>query len=626
MLLFGACLVAPGWPVSAAASPYPSPTVELAGHGWGHGRGMGQYGALGYALQGWQYPQILDHFYGGSQSGPNPAPSMSVRLTSFDGNDTIVVQEQSHLSTPVDGGAGRYAALRAHLIGPNQFEVDSGPTCQGPWTPLAASTPGPVTFNPATPTPSSSMDRSELLQVCLPAGGTQWLRGSIRAVDALGQGNGADQRTVNDLGMEDYLLGVVPSESPASWGSLGGGAGMEALKAQAVAARSYAAAQNRYAYARICDTDSCQVYRGRAIQDAAGFRDVEDPRATAAVNATAGAVRVTGGQVVSTEFSSSTGGYTAGGRFPSVPDDGDAVSLNPYHNWDVTVPVSMVESAYGGIGNLVWMQVTQRNGLGDLGGRVTQIQIQGTAGATTATGDDVAARLGLRSNWFRVVYPGGYWIAGSDGGVFSFGNAQFFGSTGGIRLVKPIVGIEATPSRQGYWLVASDGGVFAFGNASFLGSTGGMRLNKPVVGLAAHSTGGGVTATASGYWMVATDGGIFAFGDAGFFGSTGSIRLNQPIVGMAPTLTGQGYWLVASDGGIFAFGDARFLGSTGSIRLNQPVTTIRATPTGAGYYLLGRDGGIFNFGDAAFFGAVPGLVSGAAAAIPKVGMAISQTH
>ncbi|HKN48956.1 MAG TPA: SpoIID/LytB domain-containing protein, partial [Actinomycetota bacterium] len=604
----------------------PLPTVELAGHGWGHGRGLGQYGALGYALQGWQYPQILDHFYGGSQSGPNPAPSMSVRLTGFDGNDTIVVQEQSHLSTPVDGGAGRYAALRAHLIGPNQFEVDSGPGCQGPWTPLAASTAGPVTFNPAVPTPSSSMDRTELLQVCLPAGGTQWLRGSIQAVDALGQGNGADQRTVNDLGMEDYLLGVVPSESPASWGSLGGGAGMEALKAQAVAARSYAASQNRYAYAKICDTDSCQVYRGRAIQDAAGFRDVEDARTTAAVNATAGQVRVTAGQVVSTEFSSSTGGYTAGGRFPSVPDDGDAVSLNPNHNWDVTVPVSMLESAYAGIGNLVWMQVTQRNGLGDLGGRATQIQIQGTAGTTTTTGDDFAARLGLRSNWFRVVYPGGYWIAGSDGGVFSFGNAQFFGSTGGTRLVKPIVGIEATPSRQGYWLVASDGGVFSFGDASFLGSTGGKRLNKPVVGLALHSTGQGVTATASGYWMVATDGGIFAFGDAGFFGSTGSIRLNQPIVGMAPTPTGQGYWLVASDGGIFAFGDARFLGSTGSIRLNQPVTTIRATPTGAGYYLLGRDGGIFNFGDAAFFGAVPGLVTGASAAIPKVGMAISQIH
>jgi SpoIID/LytB domain protein len=627
LLIFAACLAAAGRPLPAAASPYPSPTVELAGHGWGHGRGMGQYGALGYATQGWQYPQILDHFYGGTQSGQNPAPSMSVRLTGFDGADTIVFQEQAHLTTSVDGGAARYAALRAHLIGPNQFELDSGPTCQGPWTLVQGSTAGPVTFSPAAPTPSGSIDRSELLQGCLPAGGTQWLRGSVRAVDAQGQGDAADQRTVNDLGMEDYLLGVVPSESPASWGDVGGGAGMEALKAQAVAARSYAASQNRYPYAKICDTDSCQVYRGRAIQSASGsYRDVEDPRATAAVNATAGQVRVTGGQVVSTEFSSSTGGYTAGGRFPAVTDDGDAVSLNPYHNWDVTVSVSTLESAYAGIGNLVWLQVTQRNALGDLGGRVTQVQIQGTAGVTTTTGDDFAARLGLRSNWFRVVYPGGYWIAGADGGVFSFGNAQFFGSTGGIRLAKPIVGIEATPSRQGYWLVASDGGVFSFGDAAFFGSTGGIRLNKPVVGMAGHRTGLGVTATALGYWMVASDGGIFAFGDAGFFGSTGGIRLNQPIVGMAPTPTGQGYWMVASDGGIFAFGDAGFFGSTGGIRLNQPVTAMSATPTGAGYYMLGRDGGIFNFGDAAFFGAVPGLVKGPAAAIPKVGMAISQTR
>src|ERR1700716_648532 len=120
-LILSACLAVAGSPTPAGASPYPSPTVELAGHGWCHGRGMGQYGALGYAIQqGWQYSRILDHFYGGSQPGQNPAPSMSVRLTGFDGNDTIVFQQQSHLTTPVDGGAGRYAALRAKLVGPNQ--------------------------------------------------------------------------------------------------------------------------------------------------------------------------------------------------------------------------------------------------------------------------------------------------------------------------------------------------------------------------------------------------------------------------------------------------------------------------------------------------------------------------
>ncbi len=79
---------------------------------------------------------------------------------------------------------------------------------------------------------------------------------------------------------------------------------------------------------------------------------------------------------------------------------------------------------------------------------------------------------------------------------------------------------------KGYWLVASDGGIFAFGNAGFFGSTGAIRLNRPIVGMAATPTG-------KGYWLVASDGGIFAFGDAGFFGSTGAIALNRPIVGMA---------------------------------------------------------------------------------------------
>ncbi|MEO7837614.1 MAG: PKD domain-containing protein, partial [Acidimicrobiales bacterium] len=90
----------------------------------------------------------------------------------------------------------------------------------------------------------------------------------------------------------------------------------------------------------------------------------------------------------------------------------------------------------------------------------------------------------------------------------------------------------------GYRLVASDGGIFAFGSAGFFGSTGAITLNKPVVGMA-------TTPNRLGYWLVASDGGIFAFGDAKFKGSTGAIRLNQPIVGMSATPSGDGYWLVA---------------------------------------------------------------------------------
>src|SRR5204863_163435 len=77
----------------------------------------------------------------------------------------------------------------------------------------------------------------------------------------------------------------------------------------------------------------------------------------------------------------------------------------------------------------------------------------------------------------------GYWLVASDGGVFNYGDASFFGSTGGLRLAKPVVGIAGTPTGKGYWLVASDGGIFAFGDARFLGSTGGLMLKRPVVGL-----------------------------------------------------------------------------------------------------------------------------------------------
>ena len=120
----------------------------------------------------------------------------------------------------------------------------------------------------------------------------------------------------------------------------------------------------------------------------------------------------------------------------------------------------------------------------------------------------------------------------------------------------------------------SDGGVFAYGSAQFYGSMGGTHLNKPVVGIA-------VTPDGAGYWLVASDGGVFAFGDAIFYGSAGSLTLNKPVVGIASTPNGRGYWIVASDGGIFNYGPAAaFLGSTGGTTLNKPVVGIGATTAG----------------------------------------------
>ncbi len=193
-----------------------------------------------------------------------------------------------------------------------------------------------------------------------------------------------------------------------------------------------------------------------------------------------------------------------------------------------------------------------------------------------------------------------YWLVASDGGIFSFGGAPFYGSTGGIALNRPVVGMASTPGGGGYWEVASDGGIFSYGNAHFFGSTGALVLNQPVVGMATTPNGGG-------YWLVASDGGIFAFGNAQFYGSTGAIHLNQPVVGMAATPDGKGYWLVAADGGIFAFGDANFFGSTGAIHLNEPIVGMIAGPAGAGYFLVASDGGIFSFGSAPFFGSLGGV-------------------
>ena len=158
----------------------------------------------------------------------------------------------------------------------------------------------------------------------------------------------------------------------------------------------------------------------------------------------------------------------------------------------------------------------------------------------------------------------------AGGGVLGFGAPQV-----APPLTAPLNSVMvamapnpvAPANNEGYWLASADGGVYTQGNAGYYGSLGALHLQGPVVAMAATPDGGG-------YWLVALDGGVFALGDAQFFGSMGGTPLNQPIVGMASTPDGRGYWLVASDGGVFAFGDAQFYGSTGAIHLNQPIVGI----------------------------------------------------
>jgi subtilase family serine protease len=241
-----------------------------------------------------------------------------------------------------------------------------------------------------------------------------------------------------------------------------------------------------------------------------------------------------------------------------------------------------------------------------------------------------------------------YRTVASDGGIFSFGGAPFWGSTGGIHLNKPIVGMTTDRASSGYWFVASDGGIFGF-HAPFFGSAGGIALDAPVVGMVATPSGHGYwlataggrvfpygdahnfgsvahphapiagiasTTDGKGYWLAGRDGSVYNFGDAHAYGSMFGTALTKPIVGISTDPATGGYWMVASDGGIFGF-RAAFFGSTGAIRLNKPIVGIAPTRNGKGYWMVASDGGIFSFGNARFSGSMGGTRLNR----PMVGMA-----
>jgi hypothetical protein len=207
----------------------------------------------------------------------------------------------------------------------------------------------------------------------------------------------------------------------------------------------------------------------------------------------------------------------------------------------------------------------------------------------------------------------GYWLVGSDGGIFSFGAASFYGSMGSTPLQRPVVGITPSDSRTGYWLVASDGGIFSFGTSSYYGSIPAVglhpagsglpnSLNAPIVAMVPSVSG-------HGYFMVASDGGIFAFGDARFAGSCPGIGgCAGKAVSVMPDSTGKGYWLVTDTGAVYAFGDATFYGAPTPSTV--PVVDAVATPDWRGYWLLYANGVVDSFGDATAMGAPVGYVNG----------------
>jgi len=438
-------------PVDEDAEPPPSTDygeVVVEGRGWGHGRGMGQYGALGYAINhGWTRDEILGHFYGNTEAETLDPQDIGVRLLSHDDEATTVVVADAILV--VGDEAGNWIELDDQAVqvtldgNVDRYSIAVGPDCGGPFTDAGFDiespivrirsahyvVPSPSTTTTSTTTSTSTTttttttvapdpvlevidtgdaDLDVTLGLCDSSTSGTWYRGELRA--ARYEGN---QRTVNYVDVEQYLRSVVPREMPASWADKGDGSGAHALESQAVAARSYSLAEDRYGYAKTCDTTRCQVYYGRSSWSGSSTWSNEDDRSDAAIEATAGLVRVFGDDVARTEFSASTGGHTITGVFPGVPDDGDNVLVdgepyNPVHRWTEELSFADLLAAFVEpscpLDDLYEAVVVNRDGHGDDGGR-GDLELRSRNGCVTVVaGYDFQRQFGLKSKWFNVEY------------------------------------------------------------------------------------------------------------------------------------------------------------------------------------------------------------------------------
>jgi hypothetical protein len=249
---------------------------------------------------------------------------------------------------------------------------------------------------------------------------------------------------------------------------------------------------------------------------------------------------------------------------------------------------------------------------------ITTLTMGVLGGGVLGSLEPAGATTNVQSGQCPAPAPGtipGYYLAGSDGGVFAFGAAPFRGSLPGLGVqVNNIVRIRPTPDEGGYWMVGADGSVFAFGDAPFFGSLPGLGVHvNDIVSMSYHMNAAG---QADGYWLVGADGAVFAFGGADYHGGLPGLGIKPalPIIGIVPSAAGSGYFLVGQDGGVFAIGNNAFAGSLPGLGIHvSNIKDIRVFPGGHGYWLVGSDGGVFSFGSNPTFpgggytGGLPGL-------------------
>ncbi len=360
-----------------------SKSMVVRGHGFGHGHGMSQYGAQGAALQGLGYRDIVDFYYPGTTWS---AFRGKVRvLITADTTSDVVVSPAPGLTLRDLGDGATYPLPDPAGVTRWRIKVGAGNNSVVAyrtdrwhrWRPGGrAALAGDGEFSARGP-----------LTLWTPSGARRY-RGALRSASP--SAGSATRDTVNVLRMDAYVRGVIPREMPSSWQP-------EAVKAQAVAARTYAAwslAQHPTRYYQICDTTSCQVYGGR---------DAEDARSNAAVTATRTQVLTYRGAPAFTQFSSSSGGWTSAGGAPYLPaqeDPYDAFDGNGMHDWTTTIDTGRVETAYPELGTLERIDVVSRDGHGDWQGRVESMVLHGSSADRTVSGDTFRWMFGLRSTWF----------------------------------------------------------------------------------------------------------------------------------------------------------------------------------------------------------------------------------
>ena len=365
--------------LAPAAAADTQTQFTLVGRGWGHGIGMCQYGAYGYAKRGYRYDAIIKHYYTG------------VRLGRV-GNPTVRVMLNQGLSSAAVSSTSGYKAAS----GDRTVAVGGGVTATVTWSGSAYHLSagagdwyfdGPVTFTPG----SARLKLHNQNQ----NGHVGRYRGSLRVIHLTG-----GLQVVNRVRLEAYLYGVVPRESPSSWP-------IEALKAQAVAARSFAIRS-------VGKPGSFDVYCTASSQVYNGF-DGEAASTNTAVNRTAHVVPTYGGRAISAYYFSTSGGHTesienAWGGEPvpylkGVPDPYETSS--PYHTWPENPirrsPATIANQlgayssthTWGVKGALRAIYVTRRGA----SPRIVSAVVVGSNGASLISGARIRAEMALRDSW-----------------------------------------------------------------------------------------------------------------------------------------------------------------------------------------------------------------------------------